>query len=130
MGSAYRLANFNLIEGNLKYFRGLPTPANTLFILSLILIISSSNEVFIKETILSNNFLIFITFLSCYLLNSKFKLFNLKFKNFKFSGRNKYRIILVITSITLIVVLGWLSIPIILLLYYVISYFALTYKMN
>ena len=31
---------------------------------------------------------------------------------------------------TLIVVLGWLSIPIILLLYYVISYFALTYKMN
>jgi len=64
------------------------------------------------------------------LLNSKFKLINLKFKNFKFKGVNKYRIILIITSLTLIIVLGWLSIPLILLLYYVISYFGLTYKKN
>ena len=130
MASAYRLANFNLIEGDLKYFIGLPTPANTLFILSLILIISFSDKILIKEIILTNNFLIFITFLSCYLLNSKFKLINLKFKNFKFKGLNKYRIILIITSLTLIIVLGWLSIPLILLLYYVISYFGLTYKKN
>ena len=35
LASAYRLAIFNLSHTDLKYFNGLPTPANTLFILSL-----------------------------------------------------------------------------------------------
>jgi len=130
LASAYRLANFNLISSNLKYFKGLPTPANTIFILSLMFIISLPNDLSIRKIILNNNFLIFTTFLSCYLLNSRFKLINLKFNDFKFRGVNKYRILLIIISLTSILVFGWLSIPIILLFYYVVSYFALTYKKN
>ena len=125
LASAYRLANFNLITEDLKYFEGLPTPTNTIFILSLMLIITLDNELFIKEIILNNNFLIFITFLTCYLLNSRIKLINLKFNDFKFKGVNKYRILLIISSSILIIVLGWLAIPIILFLYYILSYFAL-----
>ena len=89
------------------------------------LIITLYNDLFIKQIILNNNFLIFITFLTCYLLNSRIKLINLKFNDFKFKGVNKYRILLIISSSILIVVLGWLAIPVILFLYYILSYFAL-----
>jgi len=125
LASAYRLANFNLSNKELKYFNGLPTPANTIFILSLMLIVESSNNLFIKEIIVNNNFLIFITILSCYLLNTKFKLINLKFKNFGFKGLNKYRILLIIVSLALLVTIKEASIPIILVVYFIISYFTL-----
>ncbi len=125
LASAYRLANFNLSNKELKYFNGLPTPANTIFILSLMLIVESSNNLFIKEIIVNNNFLIFITILSCYLLNTKFKLINLKFKNFSFKGLNKYRILLIIVSLALLVTIKEASIPIILVVYFIISYFTL-----
>ena len=125
LASAYRLANFNLSNNQLKYFKGLPTPANTIFILSLMLIVESSNNLFIREVIVSNNFLIFITILSCYLLNSRFKLINLKFKNFSFKGLNKYRILLIIVSLALLVFVKEASIPIILAIYYLVSYFVL-----
>ncbi len=125
LASAYRLANFNLSNKELKYFNGLPTPANTIFILSLMLIVESSNNLFIKEIIVNNNFLIFITILSCYLLNSRFKLINLKFKNFSFNGLNKYRILLIIVSLALLVTIKEASIPIILVVYFILSYFTL-----
>ena len=126
LASAYRLANFNLSNKELKYFKGLPTPANTIFILSLMLIVESSNDLFIKDIIISNNFLIFITILSCYLLNSKFKLINLKFEYFLFKGINKYRFLIILVSLVVFFFnRGALSIPIILALYYLVSYFAL-----
>ena len=91
------------------------------------LIIKSPNiDSFVKEIILDNNFLIFITILSCYLLNSRFKLINLKFKDFKFNGVNKYRYMLIVLSAVLFVFLGGvLSIPLILVIYYIVSYFAI-----
>ncbi len=39
LSSAYRLAKFNLDEEQQDYFKGLPTPANTLLIISLPLIL-------------------------------------------------------------------------------------------
>ncbi len=128
LGSAYRFANFNLSHKDLKYFIGLPTPANTVFVLSLMLIAESVNNLFIKDVFLNNNFLIFVTILSCYLLNSRFKLINLKFKNFKFTGINKYRFLLLIASAMLFIWLREVSIPVILVVYYIVSYFALGRK--
>ena len=130
LASAYRLANFNLSKNNDNYFKGLPTPVNTVFILSLMLIIELPNiDSFIKEIILDNNFLIIITVLSCYLLNSRFKLLNLKFKDFKLRGVNKYRYLLIVLSALLFVFLrSTLSIPVILVVYYIVSYFAIDRK--
>ncbi len=130
LASAYRLANFNLSKNDDNYFKGLTTPANTVFILSLMLIIELSNiDSFIKEIILDNNFLIIITVLSCYLLNSRFKLLNLKFKDFKLKGVNKYRYFLIVLSAILFVFLrSALSIPVILVIYYIVSYFAIGRK--
>ncbi|MCB0439383.1 MAG: CDP-alcohol phosphatidyltransferase family protein, partial [Mangrovimonas sp.] len=39
LSSAYRLAKFNLDEDQQSYFKGLPTPANTILIISLPLIL-------------------------------------------------------------------------------------------
>lgn len=130
LASAYRLANFNLSKNNDNYFKGLPTPANTVFILSLMLIIELPNiDSFIKEIVLDNNFLIIITVLSCYLLNSRFKLLNLKFKDFKLKGVNKYRYLLIALSAILFIFLrSALSIPVILVIYYIVSYFAIGRK--
>ena len=130
LASAYRLANYNLSNTGLKYFKGLPTPANTLFILSLMLIIRLPNiDSFVKEIILNNNFLIIITALSCYLLNSGFKLINLKFVNFKFKGVNKYRYLLIVLSVVLFVFLKDVqAVPVILAIYYIVSYFAIGRK--
>jgi CDP-diacylglycerol--serine O-phosphatidyltransferase len=130
LASAYRLANFNLSKNDDNYFKGLTTPANTVFILSLMLIIELSNiDSFIKEIILDNNFLIIITVLSCYLLNSRFKLLNLKFKDLKLRGVNKYRYLLIVLSAILFIFLrSALSIPVILVIYYIVSYFAIGRK--
>ena len=130
LASAYRLANYNISHTGLKYFKGLPTPANTLLILSLMLIIRLPNiDSFVKEIILNNNFLIIITALSCYLLNSGFKLINLKFVDFKFKGVNKYRYLLIVLSVVLFVFLKDVqAVPVILAIYYIVSYFAIGRK--
>jgi len=130
LASALRLANYNTSHADLKYFKGLPTPANTLFILSLMMIMRlPSIDSFVKEIILNNNFLIIITALSCYLLNSGFKLINLKFVDFKFKGVNKYRYLLIFLSAVLFVYLkGIPAVPVILIIYYILSYFAIGRK--
>ena len=116
LASAYRLAKFNLDEDQQTYFKGLPTPANTLLIISLPLIIEFQNNDAINTIILNKWFLIGLTFLSCYLLNSGIKLFALKFKNYSFKG-NATRYIFIILCLVLLIVLKFAAIPIIILLY-------------
>ena len=48
LASAYRLAKFNLDDEQQTYFKGLPTPANALLILSLPLIIEFQNSNFVS----------------------------------------------------------------------------------
>ncbi|MDO5981686.1 CDP-alcohol phosphatidyltransferase family protein [Flavivirga spongiicola] len=120
LASAYRLANFNLDTEQQSYFKGLPTPANTLLIVSLPLIMEFQNNDFINAIILNKWFLIGLTFLSCYLLNSNIKLFALKFKNWNFKT-NATRYIFIMLCIVLLVVLQFAAIPVIILLYITMS---------
>lgn len=116
LASAYRLAKFNIDTEQQNYFKGLPTPANTIFILSLPLILEFNQSNVVNSIILNSWFLVAITALSCYLLNSKVKLFALKFKDYSFKA-NATRYIFLILCIILLVVLQFLAIPIIILLY-------------
>ncbi|MDG1729830.1 MAG: CDP-alcohol phosphatidyltransferase family protein [Algibacter sp.] len=120
LASAYRLAKFNLDEDQQSFFKGLPTPANTLLIISLPLIIEFQNSDAINTIILNKWFLIGLTVLSCYLLNSGIKLFALKFKNYEFKD-NVTRYIFIILCIVLLIVLQFAAIPIIILLYILMS---------
>lgn len=120
LASAYRLAKFNIDEDQQTFFKGLPTPANALLIISLPLILEFQNSDAINAIILNKWFLISLTILSCYLLNSSIKLFALKFKNYSFKA-NTTRYIFILLSIVLLIVLQFASIPIIILLYIIMS---------
>ena len=116
LASCYRLARFNIDEDQVDSFIGLPTPANTLLILSLPLILLYQNNDILNSIILNPWFLIGLTLLSVYLLNAKLKLFALKFKNWSFKD-NSQRYIFLIVSLVFLVTLQFLAIPAIILLY-------------
>ncbi len=119
MASAYRLARFNIDENQVSSFIGLPTPANTLLILSLPLILLYQNNDFLNGIILNQWFLIGVTILSAYLLNSKIELFALKFKNWSFQD-NALRYIFIIVSLVLLVTMKFFAVPVI-IAFYIIS---------
>ena len=120
MASAYRLAKFNLDEDQQTYFKGLPVPANTLLILSLPLILEYQNNDIMNSIIINKWFLIALTLLSCYLLNSKIKLFALKFKDWSFKN-NGVRYVFLILSVVSLVILHFAAIPLIIGLYILLS---------
>jgi CDP-diacylglycerol---serine O-phosphatidyltransferase len=120
LASAYRLANFNIDPNQTDVFIGLPTPANALLILSLPLIMEYQDSDIMNAIILNKWFLIAVTLISCYLLNANIKLLALKFKNWSFKD-NAARYILIILAAILIIILQFAAIPLIILVYIIIS---------
>jgi len=120
LASCYRLANFNIDTRQTDSFIGLPTPANTLFILSLPLILMTNNIEWVNELILNKWFLIGLTVFSCYMLNAEIPLFSLKMKTYGFKD-NAVKYIFLILSVLLLVFLQFLAIPVIIVLYVLIS---------
>lgn len=116
LASAYRLAKFNIDEDQQSYFKGLPTPANALLILSLPLIMEFQNSDAMNAIILNKWFLIVVTLLSSYLLNSNIKLFALKFKDYSFKA-NATRYIFMILSLVILIIFQFAAIPLIIFIY-------------
>jgi CDP-diacylglycerol---serine O-phosphatidyltransferase len=115
MFSALRLAIFNVDETQRDSFKGLNTPANTLFITSLPLI-----QHRVGDWLYTPWMLIAITVIFSFLLVSRIEIFALKFKNFKWAD-NRIRFTFLILSVLLLVSLQVLAIPLIILLYIVLS---------
>lgn len=120
LASAYRLAKFNIDENQTSSFIGLPTPANTLLIISLPLILMYQGSPTIDAIILNKWFLIGMTLVSSYLLNANIPLFALKFKDWSFKN-NAVKYIFLTTCIALLIFLHFLAVPIIILLYVLFS---------
>lgn len=120
LGACYRLANFNIDERQSDSFIGLPTPAMSLFVVSLPLIASFATQSFFVDLVLNKWFLIAVTLLLTFLMNAEIPLFSLKFKGFSF-GDNGLKYLFLIASIILLVVLKFVAVPIIILLYILLS---------
>jgi len=116
LASAYRLANFNVDENQVDSFNGLPTPANALLILSLPLILLYQNNDVLSALILNQWFLMGVTVLSAFLLNSNIRLFALKFQGTGFK-ENGVKYLFLIGSFVLLITLKFMGIPVIILLY-------------
>ncbi|MDH7446908.1 CDP-alcohol phosphatidyltransferase family protein [Aquimarina sp. 2201CG14-23] len=121
LASAYRLAKFNIDTRQTTSFIGLPTPANTLLIISLPLILEFQQQAWVSNIILNMWFLIGITLVSCYLLNAEIHLFALKFKTWRFTG-NTVRYLFLLLTIVLIALLKFMAIPCVILLYVLMSF--------
>jgi len=120
LASAYRLAKFNVDENQVSSFLGLPTPANTLLILSLPLILFYQNNETLSAVILNQWFLIGLTILSAFLLNSRIELFALKFENWSFKD-NGIKYLFLIGSLVLLLTMKFLAIPAIITFYIITS---------
>lgn len=120
LGSAMRLAKFNVDTRQTDSFIGLPTPANALFILSIPMItLNTASDTIIE--ILSNPYvLVGISVFSAFIMNANIKLFSLKTKN-KTLKDNKVGLLFLGLSALLLLLLRFEAIPIIIILYLVLS---------
>lgn len=120
LGACYRLANFNIDTRQSNSFIGLPTPANTLFIMSLPMVITAYPANEIIDLLLNKWVLLIITLLSAYVMNAEIPLFSLKIKNFSFQ-KYKLQIAFLVAAIVMIVTLQILAIPLIIMTYVLLS---------
>ncbi len=120
LGSAYRLANFNIDENQTDKFIGLPTPANAILILSLPFILEYENINWLNQLILNDIFLISLSLVSVVLLNMKVELFSLKLKSLNLK-ENKLVFLFLIFSILCLIVFQFIGIPILIISYVLIS---------
>jgi len=120
LAACYRLANFNLDTRQSESFIGLPTPAMSLFVVSLPLIQMHSEIDFIRELIGNTYFLISISIFFSFLMNSKLHLFSLKFKNYTLR-ENLFKYVLMVLSVIFLITMKFLAVPIIILCYLILS---------
>ncbi len=80
MGTALRLARFNLIKEPLPYFRGLPAPASALFLMGIPVLAKHDFVHPFQSYLLNPIALSLICFISVFLMNMHWKMFNLKLK--------------------------------------------------
>jgi CDP-diacylglycerol---serine O-phosphatidyltransferase len=124
--SAIRLAKFNNDTRQSDSFIGLPTPANATVICSLPLIFKMDQFFLSRESssiallILNPWLLLIVSSILCLLLISELPLFALKFKNVSWSN-NKIRFTFLGLAILLIILLKYAAIPLIILLYILLS---------
>lgn len=117
--SAVRLAIFNNDTRQTTSFIGLPTPANGLLIISFVLIAYFQPH-FFPVWLVEPWFIITFSLLSSFLLVSPIPLFALKFKQWGFKG-NEVRYLFLLTSVVLLAVLHFVAIPLIIILYILLS---------
>jgi CDP-diacylglycerol--serine O-phosphatidyltransferase len=120
LASAFRLANFNIDERQTSSFIGLPTPALALFVISLPLILFYEEASFLSAWIQNVYVLIGITLLGSFLLNANLPLFSLKFKDYGRKG-NEFRYVFLILSAGMLLLLNVVAVPLIIVLYIVLS---------
>ncbi len=123
LASAYRLAKFNVDDRQTDSFIGLPTPANTLWIISLPLILIYQPTEIAYQLLLNPWVLVGLTLLSAYLLNANIRLFSLKFKTRSFKG-NSLRYVFLIASLVMLIAFWFTAIPLVILLYILLSLLA------
>lgn len=113
--SAIRLAVFNLDESQSDSFKGLPTPANAIFITALPFL-----DYPVFDFIYSPLVLAIITLIFSMLLISRIDLFALKFKSFGWA-ENKIRFTFLLLSVLLFAAFKLAALPLIIILYIALS---------
>jgi len=120
LAACYRLAKFNIDTRQTDSFIGMPTPAMSLFVVSLPLIPMYSDNQFFIDLIQNNYFLVGITLVLSFLMNAEIPLFSLKFKNYAIK-ENMLKYVFLILSLGMLLVLEVIAIPLVIILYVVLS---------
>jgi CDP-diacylglycerol---serine O-phosphatidyltransferase len=118
--AALRLAVFNLDPSQSTTFKGLPTPANALAVITMVLAVNFSESEFLQAFVNSPAWLIAYTFILSLLMVSRIPLFSLKMNNFGWKG-NEGRYLLVIFLLVALLLLGMTALPLVIPLYILAS---------
>ena len=120
LAACYRLAKFNVDTRQSDSFIGLPTPAMSLFVISLPLIPIYSDNQFFIDLVQNNYFLVGITLVLSFLMNAEIPLFSLKFKSYAIK-ENVLKYVFLMVSLLMIILLETIAIPMVIILYVVLS---------
>lgn len=120
IAAAYRLAKFNLDERQSTTFFGLPTPAMSIFVISLPLILIYSDFEPAHYVIESVYWLLFITIFLSVIMNIDIALFSLKFKNFSFKN-NWIEVVFVLLTFIALLLFKIVAIPLLIVFYILLS---------
>lgn len=115
--SAVRLAKFNVDTNQTENFIGMPTPANALF---LGFIPAASEHVAILH---NYGVVLFFAIFFAFLLVSPINMVSLKFKNFKLTGMNIARFLILLVGVILFLIFKLGAFPLIIFGYLLISIF-------
>ena len=118
--AAWRLARFNLDNSQSFSFKGLPVPAVGMFVASLPLIYWNVNQQWVIDLLLNKWFLYGLTLLLSFLMVSNIPLMSLKFKDYTLKN-NLPKILLVLISLAAIFIFAWMSVPVMILAYVLLS---------
>lgn len=121
--SALRLAKFNIDERQTSEFIGVPTPANTLLVVSLCInaldAFDNPDDIF-AQLFLNNYFFIGMIVIASFLMVSELRLMSFKMKKLSWK-ENEFQWILLILATALILLLKVKAVPVIFLLYLILS---------
>ena len=124
--AALRLAVFNLDSTQSTSFKGLPTPANALAVVSVVIAEHYSESTVFTSITGSLTALIILTVVLSLLMVSRIPLLSLKIKNLNFKG-NEGRYILILLVALSLIILGTSAVPLIIPLYIIASFAALLF---
>jgi CDP-diacylglycerol--serine O-phosphatidyltransferase len=120
--AAWRLAKFNLADNQSYSFRGVPTPAAGLLIASFPLIIWY--QYFNIQTLFINKWLLYaVIFALSYLMICNRTFMAIKFTDFSYKN-NLLKYLLLSIALVAVVSLKWLAVPIIFIIYLIMSAFS------
>ncbi len=121
-----RLAKFNIDTTQTTSFKGLPTPAGALAVVSVILSASYSGSALIRSFTASQSAVMIFSVLLSVMMVSRIPLLSLKFHDLKLKG-NEGRFLLVIMSVAAVAILGISGITLIIPAYIAISVLSLLF---
>ncbi len=118
--SSLRLGIFNIDTRQTTSFIGLPTPANALFTVGLVLGLNSPFASIFQSVVSSSYIIIAMVLVQSALLVSPIPMFSLKVKSFRFRETWKQQLLIVLTLLT-IFALGRAALAPVIVLYIVLS---------
>ncbi len=130
--SALRLAKFNVDDEQTTSFKGLPTPATGLLLASFPIMIMgclAENKGIYYDIVTNPYFLASVGLISSALMVSNIPMFSLKFSSLSWT-ENQTRYLFIVLSVALLILLKVAAVPLIILLYLLLSIVSGLFKNN
>ena len=120
LGAGIRLANFNIDTGQRFEFRGLPAPANALFIVSFPLLLEHPLLSGANPFLASYQTLIMICLVSALIMNIRLPLFSFKINSLNFQEYG-YQLVFLLFVFPSFYFFQWVAVPLLIIIYLILN---------